>query len=47
MRIGGLHLALLAAFGTIAAATSVRSQEWPQRLVKIVVPYAPGDAAAA
>jgi tripartite-type tricarboxylate transporter receptor subunit TctC len=37
-----LRLALLIVVAAIASANPVHSQEWPQRPVKIVVPYAPG-----
>jgi tripartite-type tricarboxylate transporter receptor subunit TctC len=37
-----LRLALLFVLAAIASTEPVHSQEWPQRPVKIVVPYAPG-----
>jgi tripartite-type tricarboxylate transporter receptor subunit TctC len=37
-----LRLALLALCGALALLSAVHAQEWPQRPVKIVVPYAPG-----
>ena len=42
MRTGRLRLALLAALAAIASAQPSHSEEWPQRPVRIIVPYAPG-----
>ena len=37
-----LRIALLAVFAFLGSARSASVQEWPQRPVKIIVPYAPG-----